>query len=241
MKKEFGVISIVAIILSIIPVINLIAIILAIVDLTVYRDRRHLLSILTIIISVSVLAMVFLAPSLPRKKLFQNAERYEGEWVRISGTIYSIQTVGKAHTGIILSGGSGSNMIIGACMDDQERETMGEKAYYTVVGRVYGKTDEDKVMLVNVYFDETEETAEQSEDLAEEWDELENLESKAEETMEKSRSLFGTSEIDRDNALQVTARELYQEFEANQVTCKNKHSGYASVGSATFKLGESRP
>ena len=175
--------------------------------------------------------------NVDRMELHQNVHKYEDKWVRIAGKIVTINGEEGEYT-IEFYGASSIKLIFCELMSDQVVDGLDKDDYATVVGKVENKLI-GQVMVYNCYIEDTGESSRafndemlaQSgrEDTADEDTDDDSEEDKS------STSLFGTDEIDKSTAIQVTAKGVYQEMQDNQVACKNKYDGKVVAISGTIE------
>ncbi len=151
--------------------------------------------------------------TISRRTLHNEMNDLEDNWVRTAGEITAINTNEDNNTFINMKGKSDLKMIHFYLMSDQDISTLSEGSYVTVVGKVAGKIL-GQAIIENCYI-------ENMGDVAKELDET----LIANDGISGGDSVFGTSEINKDEAISVTAAEVYKELNENQVACKNKYDG----------------
>ncbi|SFQ04757.1 tRNA(Ser,Leu) C12 N-acetylase TAN1, contains THUMP domain [Butyrivibrio proteoclasticus] len=151
--------------------------------------------------------------TLSRRALHNEMNDLEDKWVRTAGEITAINTNEDNNTFINMKGKSDLKMIHFYLMYDQDTSNLEEGSYITIVGRVAGKII-GQAIVENCYIESIG-------DVAKELDES----LIANDGISGGDSFFGTSEINKDEAILVTATEVYKELSDNQVACKNKYDG----------------
>lgn len=151
--------------------------------------------------------------TLSRRALHNEMDSLENGWVRTAGEITAINTNEYNHTSINMNGKSEIKLLHFYLMSDQDISSLSEGSYVTIVGRVDGKIL-GQAIIENCYIEDIGDSAKElDESLI------------ANDGISGGDSLFGTSEINKDEAISVTAKEVYKEINENQVACKNKYDG----------------
>lgn len=159
--------------------------------------------------------------NLDRAYLHKNASDYEGKWIRIAGSLSPYYT-NDDNESLILDGASSIKKICCYLMSDQDVSALSGGSYVTVVGRVKGKTI-GQLFIYNCYIESTGETARTfDEKMQNAYASNSNSSSSSKPLSDK---LFGTPDLDKSSAIQLTAQQAYDELENNQVSCKQKYDG----------------
>ncbi len=150
-----------------------------------------------------------------REYLHENFDNYKGGWVRVAGEIFMISDEEKEEKTISFKGPSSVKLVACYLMNDQDVTGLSEGDYVQIVGKPEAKLL-GQAMLYNCYLDGTGTTAK-------EFDKAMSSEQKVSKASKSS--LFGTSELDKEDAIKVTAKEVWNEMQDNQVACKKKYDG----------------
>lgn len=151
--------------------------------------------------------------TLSRRTLHNEINDLEDNWVRTAGEITAINTNEDNNTFINMNGKSEIKLLHFYLMSNQDISKLSVGSYVTVIGRVSGKIL-GQAIIENCYIENIG-------DAAKELDES----LIANDGISGGNSIFGTSEINKDEAIAVTAKEVYKELNDNQVACKNKYDG----------------
>lgn len=151
--------------------------------------------------------------TLSRRTLHNEIDNLENNWVRTAGAITAVNTDENNHTFINMNGKSEIKLLHFYLMTDQDVSSLSEGSYVTVVGRVDGKIL-GQAIIENCYIENVG-------DAAKELDET----LIANDGISGGDTVFGTSELNKNEAISITAKEVYKELNENQVACKNKYDG----------------
>ena len=146
-----------------------------------------------------------------RLYLHENPDEYTGKWVRFAGKIVGMN---KESLQLDIEGPSALKNIYCNMMSDQDISQFDYDDYVTIVGKMDSKLI-GQVMLNSCY-------VENSGDVSKELDEKLEAEYPVETS---SGKIFGTPEIDKNTAIELTAEQAYKEYDENQVACKTKYDG----------------
>jgi hypothetical protein len=152
-----------------------------------------------------------------RSYLHENFDKYKGGWVRVAGEIAMLSDEDKDEKTISLNGPSSLKYVACYLMNDQDVSNLSEGDYVQIVGKAEAKLL-GQAMIYSCYIDDSGKAAK-------EFDAAMNKEYKSTGASKSKSSLFGTSEIDKDSAIKVTAKEVWKEMQDNQVACKKKYDG----------------
>lgn len=163
-----------------------------------------------------------------RATLHSDAKNYKDKWIFTAGKVTAVNGSEDEGYTINFEGASSIKLIMCYMMLGQDASIIKVGDYVGIVGKGEGKLL-GQAMLYSCVIDCIGDSAKEADEL------LSAQDGSTTKSKSSGSSLFGTSELDKDSAIAVTAKEAWKEMQDNQVACKKKYDGQVVAITGTIE------